>query len=80
MLFGSLLFATRATEYAASPFFLAKMGFVGGAAVNALALRAACPREALEGSALPQRVRLAGGFSLIAWLGALTLGRLVGYF
>lgn len=80
ILFGSLLFATRATEYAASSFFLAKMAIVAAAVVNALALRAAFPGRTPEGGTLSGRVRLAGGFSLIAWLGALTLGRLVGYF
>lgn len=80
ILFGSLLFATRATEYAASSFFLAKMAIVAAAIVNALALRAAFPGGAPEGGALSARVRLAGGVSMTAWLGALTLGRLVGYF
>lgn len=83
VVFGGLLFATRATEYAASPFFLAKMGVVLAGAVNALALRVAFPREAIEGkagTALPARVRFAAALSLIAWLAALTLGRLVGYF
>jgi hypothetical protein len=83
ILFGSLLFATRATEYAASPFFLAKMVIVLAAAANALVLRVAFPRGAVEakaGGGLSWRVRAAAGFSLIGWLAALTLGRLVGYF
>lgn len=81
--FGGLLFATRATEYAASPFFLGKMAVVLAAAINALALRRAFPRDWLEGKsgvALRWRVRAAAGFSLVAWLVVLTLGRLVGYF
>jgi hypothetical protein len=84
ILFGSLLFITRATEYAASPFFLTKMIIVGTAIANALALRVALPRSTLEVqqpvAAPSPRVRAAAGFSLIAWLAALTLGRLVGYF
>jgi hypothetical protein len=83
VLFGSLLFATRATEYAASPYFLAKMVLVVAAGANAIALHIAFPRAALEGKtieALPWRIRAAAGFSMIAWLSALTLGRLVGYF
>ncbi len=81
--FGGLLFATRATEYAASPYFLAKMVIVIAAAANAIALHIAFPRAALEGKtigALSWRVRAAAGFSMMAWLSALTLGRLVGYF
>lgn len=84
IVFGVLLFATRATEYAASSFFLAKMGIVCAAIVNALALRIAAPPVRFwtqPVNALPsRRVRLAAGFSLIAWLAALILGRLVGYF
>ena len=80
---GSLLFITRATEYVASPFFVAKMAVVAAAAVNALALRAAVAhgRSGLQATSVPSpRVRAAAGFSLAAWLTALTLGRLVGYF
>jgi hypothetical protein len=84
ILFGSLLFVARATEYAASPFFLAKMIVVGAAVLNALALRVALPRPASKTQppveARSWRIRVAAGFSLIAWLAALTLGRLVGYF
>lgn len=84
IIFGALLFAARATEYAASSFFLAKMGIVCAAIVNAMALRVITPpaKSWMQPvNALPsRRVRLAAGFSLIAWLTALTLGRLVGYF
>src|SRR5262245_6160196 len=38
ILFGSLLFIAKATEYAASGLFLSKMAVVGAGAVNALAL------------------------------------------
>jgi hypothetical protein len=81
---GTLLFITRATTYAASGLFLAKMVVVGVGTANALAVRTLVPtiitpvRSALEKP--PVRVQLAGGLSLVAWLMALTLGRLVGYF
>ena len=81
---GILLFITRATEYAASGLFLSKMVLVGIGTANALTVRTLVPeaiapmRSAREKS--PVRVRLAGGLSLAAWLTALTLGRLVGYF
>jgi hypothetical protein len=84
VVFGTLLFITRATEYAASGLFLSKMVVVGIGTANALAVRTLGPeaiapmRSAREKS--PVRVRLAGGLSLAAWLTALTLGRLVGYF
>ncbi len=82
--FGFLLFMTKATEYATSTLFVAKMAVVAAAIVNAVVLRRVVPAE-ISGIG-PQvgppnpRLRLAGGVSLVAWLSALTLGRLVGYF
>lgn len=72
IMFGALLFITRATEYVASNLFLAKMLVVFLGTANALALRTR--------SQSPTRLRLAAGISLASWLTALTLGRLVGYF
>ena len=84
IVFGSLLFITRATEYAASEFFIAKMVVVGAATAHALALRRVVPDELTRMRSATEkpsrRIRLAGGISLAAWLTALTLGRLVGYF
>jgi hypothetical protein len=82
--FGSLLFIVAATEYAASGFFLAKMLLIGAASVNAIVLRAIGGDVALwtdgDHAKLPNRVRVAAMISLAAWLAALVLGRLVGYF
>jgi hypothetical protein len=84
MICGTLLFITRATEYAASSLFISKMVVVGVGTANAVALRTLGPeaiapmRSALEKP--PVQVQLAGGISLAAWLTALMLGRLVGYF
>ncbi len=84
VVFGSLLFITRATEYAASGFFIAKMVVVGTATANALALRIVVPEDLSRMQAPTEkpsrRIRVAGGISLAAWITALTLGRLVGYF
>ncbi len=84
VIFGSMLFITRATEYAVSGFFIAKMAVVGAAIANALALHRVVPGEISSiGPATgkpSRRLRLAGGVSLAGWLIALTLGRLVGYF
>ena len=80
---GALLFATRATEYAAAELFVAKMMVVALATLNALALRLrgldACLRAADAGHALPRRVRAAAAVSLLAWPTALILGRMLGY-
>jgi hypothetical protein len=82
--FGALLFITRATEYAASNLFVSKMVIVGAGAANALLLHIVLPNKRLRSASatgkLPGRVQLASGLSLAAWLTALTLGRLVGYF
>jgi hypothetical protein len=82
--FGALLFITRASEYAESSLFLTKMLVVAGATSNALVLRWLVPhgfwRTASADARAPRRARIAGGISLTAWLTALTLGRMVGYF
>jgi hypothetical protein len=78
MIFGTLLFITRASEYAASNVFISKMVVVAVGTANALALRMMWP--ASTAGKTPARLQLAAGISLATWLAALTLGRLVGYF
>jgi hypothetical protein len=84
IIFGMLLFITRATEYIASNLFLAKMAVVIIGTANVMALRMPPPPDRSEIASahtmLPLRLRLAAGVSLTAWLTAMTLGRLVGYF
>ena len=85
IIFGMLLFITRATEYIASNLFLAKMAIVIIGTANVMALRMPPPpsdaSEIASAHAMPPlRLRLAAGVSLTAWLTAMTLGRLVGYF
>ena len=81
---GMLLFITRATEYADSSFFISKIAIVVVATVNALVLHMIMPDACLLARwvafRLPVRVRSAACISLAAWLSALMLGRLVGYF
>lgn len=80
---GGLLFATDATDYAASGLFRAKMTLVLLATLNALALRrTGFDPAGVHGAAdqVPPRIRLAAAFSLAAWPTVLGLGRLVGYF
>jgi hypothetical protein len=79
-----LLFITRATEYIASNFFIAKMLVVAIGTANVLALRilpsAQAAKIASTHAKSPAHLRFAVGLSLAEWLTALTLGRLVGYF
>lgn len=74
---GALLFSTRATEYAASPWFQAKMLVVLLAITNALWL---AWRARRSGSWKADVARLPAAISLMAWTVAVCLGRLLGYF
>jgi hypothetical protein len=71
---GMLLFATDARAYAASPLFQAKLLLIALAIGNALWLRARARR-----GPRPGRTAVAAA-SILLWLGAIVLGRLVGYF
>ena len=73
---GLLLFATDARAYATSSLFQAKLVLIGLAIGNALWLRASQRR----GPRPQRRAAIAGVASIILWLGAIILGRLVGYF
>lgn len=79
VVFGALLFITRASEYVGSSLFVTKMVLVAVGAANALVLRKT-DSAALGARRSSVRIRFGAGVSLAAWLGALTLGRLVGYF
>lgn len=85
VIFGALLFITRASEYTASNLFISKMAVVALGTANALALRVLPQTQVSEitstkGKPPARLLRLAGGISLVTWLTALTLGRLIGYF
>lgn len=73
---GLLLFATDARAYAASGLFQVKMLLVALAIGNALWLRASERR----GPPTERRAALAAALSIPLWLGAIVLGRMVGYF
>ena len=80
---GSLLFITKATEYAASEFFQAKMLMLALGITNALAFHALGRRRdgASAHAVAPMPLqRLQGATSLTVWLTVIVLGRLVGYF
>jgi len=72
---GLLLFATDARAYAASPLFQAKLLLIVLAIGNALWLRW---RE--RRGPQPGPTAAAAAASILLWLGAIVLGRLVGYF
>ena len=84
IIFGTLLFITRATEYAASNLFIAKMVLVLLGTANTLMLRIPSQPQVSQIASNhwkpSTRLQLAAGISLAAWLSALTLGRPMGYF
>lgn len=74
---GALLFITKAPDYAASRLFQAKMLLVAAGLANIAAYYALRRRS----EPIPARLqRLFGALSVAIWLGAIVLGRLVGYF
>jgi uncharacterized membrane protein len=79
--FGLLLFAANARDYAASGFFQAKMAMLALGVANALAFHALRRRHAPDD---PDRdiplQRSVGVASLAVWLAVIVLGRLIGYF
>ena len=83
VVFGILLFITRASTYVQSSLFIAKMGVLLIGLVNILILRKIAPDDRVierrTNEKLPVRVRIAAGISLVAWLVSLVLGRLIGY-
>jgi hypothetical protein len=76
---GALLFIAKATDYAASGLFQAKLVVIGLAVANAAAAWS-WGRRLTGQPTVPARLRLGAAASLGLWLAAITLGRLVGYF
>ncbi len=72
---GLLLFATRAPEYAALDLFWVKMALIALGTAHAVAIQAGPGLQALSA----RRRRLAGGFSLACWAGALGCGRFLAF-
>lgn len=81
---GLLLFSTAATDYANSPLFLGKMVVVLLGVLNALVLARVISRDAVRNlpvsAAMPLSLQVGALISLVAWIAALLLGRLLGYF
>jgi uncharacterized membrane protein SirB2 len=82
---GTLLFIVKATQYASSPWFRAKMIMLVIGLTNVLAYYFISRRLGwTSASTVPVRPvslqRLLGAVSLSVWLSVLVLGRLVGYF
>ena len=77
---GGLMFVVRPMDYAFNVVFQLKLASIALALLNIILLhRSEAWRVAILHNRIDGRVRLAGGLSLVCWLLALCLGRLVGY-
>ncbi|MDF0748607.1 hypothetical protein NLU14_00030 [Marinobacter sp. 71-i] len=81
---GALLFATAAADYAGSVLFQVKMVFVLLGVSNALILGRVLKRQDIRSlpmdARMPLALRAGALSSLVVWVSALVLGRLLGYF
>jgi hypothetical protein len=80
---GVMLLATKAVEYAHNPFLLPKFAFIALALLNLVVLHLTPSWRAHRVRDLTQpeyhRLAIFGATSLVFWLGAITCGRLIGY-
>jgi len=72
---GSLLFVTRAMEYAAVPLFLFKMGLVAAGVVHALVAHSG---KGIAGASA-RTLRRTGITSMLIWLCVLVMGRMLAF-
>lgn len=79
---GFLLFASNAPTYAYNTFFLIKAALLLAAGLNAFGFHAVIERSIAKwdsASRTPIPARIAGVFSLVAWIGVVICGRWVGF-
>ncbi len=79
---GLLLFATRPLDYIVEPLFWIKLGLLGVAVINALALHRRAQWGLMRDTSrepIPTGWKLAALASVLLWLGVIVSGRLIGY-
>ena len=79
---GVLLFAARATDAFASPYFRLKLALLVLGAVNIVLFHTTIDRRRDEWDTAgrpPGRARLAGGVSLVLWFAIIAAGRIMAY-
>jgi hypothetical protein len=77
-----LLFATRASDAYASPYFRLKAALLVLGGLNALLFHTTMDRQRGQWDAAtrpPMRARLAGGVSLVLWFAIIAAGRIMAY-
>ena len=79
---GGLLFISNATKYLGNGFFIAKLVLIGAAGINMLIFHAVGARgqAAWDKDARPPlAARVAGGASVLLWIGVVACGRWIGF-
>jgi hypothetical protein len=79
---GTLLFSSRATEYAANSVFWTKMALIAVAGINMIIFEFRTARGAEKwnlDTATPPAARLAGVISITCWILVIFFGRLIGF-
>jgi hypothetical protein len=79
---GFFLFSIRAVQYAGTTVFQVKLALILCAVANALLLRRAVEWETARDTidaAPPLRLRVAGGLSIMLWLGVIACGRAIAF-
>jgi len=83
VLTGVALFVTQATEYVDNPFLFIKFAAIAVGIANAAAVRTLPAWQARGQRDLSReehrRLALVGGISLVAWMAAISAGRLIAY-
>ncbi len=79
---GLLMFASNATVYAHNGYFRLKLLLLGIAGLNMLVFQFGVGRDCVRWDAAPRAplaARIAGGVSLVTWLGVVAAGRWIGF-
>ena len=75
---GLALFSVRASEYAATPVFLLKLGLIAAAMINFAVFSALC-RQGDDGPAAGPVLRVSALASMLLWPAILLCGRFIGF-
>ena len=80
---GMLLVIVHPTYYAANPAFVAKMVLLVLAGINMLVFHFTIWRSVDgwgDGDVIPLQAKIAGGLSLLVWVGVIAMGRWIAFF
>jgi hypothetical protein len=77
---GLAMFTAHAAEFIVQPVFMLKMGLILAGGVNAAVLHMGPLRDLASDDVDPTAtMKLAGGLSLVLWLGVIACGRMLAY-